>query len=295
MLMTLKQLFERAELLRRKLQEEESSERFRGLLNRAKDVWKPYKPSRVEKKVAAIDSGWNYRMYCGFYLYAIRAIAVTQSSEAVIEPITDVDILPMEAEGSDISPELYIQGVAECYEHDLASKVSKFLDITLVDGSILARLNAMHTLNRVKLFKEYAVYVKPLRNTKNILFVSKYSQDRSLVHGALGDVYYINRATKDVGFTEPIMFEKDGMTVSVFYARLSKDSDAIHVEVPAIVDSEYVKSVIDALYSTAVKGYPYALMVAHEMASLPNDLIDVLSEVAGLSVLPIAREVLEVG
>jgi NurA-like 5'-3' nuclease len=67
------------------------------------------------------------------------------------------------------------------------------------------------------------------------------------------------------------------------------------VEVPAIIDSEYVKSVIDALYSTAVKGYPYALMIAHEMASVPNDLIDMLSEVAGLSVLPTAREVLEVG
>ncbi|MEM1665977.1 MAG: DNA double-strand break repair nuclease NurA [Nitrososphaerota archaeon] len=293
--MTLKQLFERAKLVKQRLQEEESSERFREWLSRAKDVWKSYKPSKVEKKVAAIDSGWNYRTYCGFYLYAIRAVAVAQSSETVTDPIVDVDILPMEDDGSGISPELYIQGIAECYEHDLASKVANLLDIVLVDGSILARLNAMRTLSRVKLFREYAVYVRPLKNAKNILFVSKYSQDRSLVHGALGDVYYINRVTNNIGYTEPITFERDGMTISVFYVRLSKNSDAIHVEVPAIVDLEYVRSVIDALYNTAVKGYPYALMVAHEIASLPNDFMDMISEVAGLSVLPTAREVLEVG
>lgn len=295
MLMTLKQLFERAELLRQRLKEEESSERFKEWLNKAKSVWREYKPDKVEKKVAAVDSGWNYRTYCGFYLYAIRTIAVTPSSEAVIEPIVDVDILPMEAEGSGVSPELYIQGVAESYEHDLASRASKLLDIILVDGSILARLNVMHTLNRVKLFKDYVACIRPLRNAKNILFISKYSQDRSLVGGALGDVYYINRATKDIGYTEPKTFERDGMNVTIFYIRLSKNSDAIHVEVPAIVDSEYVRSVIDALHSTAIKGYPYALTVAHEMATLPNDFMDMLSEVAGLSVLPTAREVLEVG
>jgi len=293
--MTLKQFFEHAKLLKQKLQEEESSERYKEWVNRAKDVWRHYQPKEVKKKIAAIDSGWNYRTYCGFYLYAIRAMAVTPSSEIVIEPVVEVDILPMEAEGSGVNPELYMKSIAECYEHDLASRASNLSDVVLVDGSILARLNEKRILDRVKLFKEYAVYVRPLRNSKNILFISKYSQDRSLVGGALGDVYYINKATRDIGYTEPITTEKDGLVVSVFYVRLSENSDAIHVEVPAIIDSEYVKSVIDALYSTAVKGYPYALMVAHEMASVPNDLIDMISEVAGLSVLPAAREVLEVG
>lgn len=275
--------------------EEEGSERYKEWLDRAKNVWKPYKPEKVGRKVAAVDSGWNYRTYCGFYLYAIRAIAVTPSSETVIEPIVEVDTLPMEAEGGGMSPELYMQKIAECYEHDLASRASKLLDIVLVDGSILARLNLMFVLKKVKLFREYVAYLRPLRDKKNILFISKYSQDRSLVCGALGDVYYINRATRDIGYTEPIISEKEGTTVSVFYVRLSENSDAIHVEVPAVVDSEYVRSIIDALYGTTVDGYPYALMVAHEMASVPNNLINMLSETAGLSVLPTAREVLEVG
>ncbi len=292
--MTLKQLFECAKSLRDKLQKDESSEKYREWLNRAKDIWRPYKPKKLELEVAAVDSGWNYRTYCGFYLYAIRAMAVKQSSEIVTESIVDVGILPMESKGAGISPELYMQGIAECYEHDLASRVSKFLDIVLVDGSILARLNMMYNLKKVRLFREYVVYVRPLRNAKNILFISKYSQDRSTIRGALGDVYYINKATRDVGYTEPIMHEKGGMLASVFYVRLSENSDALHVEVPAEINSEYVESVIDVLRSMAVKGYPYALMVAHEMASISNELIDMLSEVAGLSVLPTAREVLKV-
>ncbi|MEM2909986.1 MAG: DNA double-strand break repair nuclease NurA [Nitrososphaerota archaeon] len=293
--MTLKQLFERANLLKQRLREEEGSERYQAWLKRAKNVWRPYQPKKVRKKIAAVDSGWNYRMYGGFYLYTIRAMAVAPSSETVTEPVVEVDIIPMGVEDSGIRPELYMQGVAECYEHDLASKASKFSDIVLVDGSILARLNAMDILKKVRLLKDYVVYMRPLKNARNILFISKYSQDRRLIRGGVGDVYYINRATRDIGYTEPIISEKEGVMTSVFYVRLSENSDAMHVEVPAIVNSEYVKSVIDALYGTAVKGYPYALMVAHEMASVPNDLMDMVVEAAGLAALPTAREVLEVG
>lgn len=292
--MTLKLLFERANLLKQRLKQE-GGEMHAAWLSRARDVWRPYRPSICGRSIAAVDSGWNYMTYGGFYLYAIRAVAVAPSSEDVTEPFVDVDIVPMEAEGSGISPELYIKGLAECYEHDLASRASKFLDIVLVDGSILARLNMADALKRARLFREYAVHVRPLKDVKNVLFVSKYSQDRSLIKGALGDVYYINRATRSIGYTEPIASERDGMRVSVFYMRLSENSDAVHVEVPAIVDSDYVESMIDALHGTAVKGYPYPLIVAHSMASVDDGLMEMVAEAAGLAVLPTSREVLEVG
>jgi len=288
-------LFEKAAQLKSKFEEFEKSENvgtFQEILERASQGWKKYKPEPREAMVLAIDSGWNHRLYTGFYVYAIKATAVDESMN-LYHPIAEMDMLSGDPYQAGLTPDNFLKYQAEIYEHGIAYEVLGEGDLVLVDGSLIARLMDIGKRISPSLRTEYMAYVKPLKNSDKLAFVSKYSHDKSLFGGELGDVYYINHATREIGYTTPHVVERDGIEFSVFYARLSEHSNALHVEVPAVIGEDYVKWFIDVLHQTSIAGYPYALRVAHKAASLPDQLMDSLCKTAGLMGWMRAREVLE--
>jgi hypothetical protein len=289
------ELFEKATSLRWKMNAitELKTEEFREKVRKAKELWVDYKPEPLDAIVWAVDSGWNYRLYPGFYVYALKVAAVDMGTK-INHSVTEVDMLSGDPYNAMLLPELALKYIAEGYEHEIALKASDGSDLVLVDGSLIARLEDVMNREQQRLKIEYMAHLKPVIGTENIAFISKYSHDRSLIGGSLGDIYYINMAVGDVGYTRPFIVTRHGWTFSVFYARLSNDANALHVEVPSTIDEGFVKRFIDALSETAVRGYPYQLMVAHKVANLSNDLMDMLCKAAGLTGFQEARGVLAV-
>jgi NurA-like 5'-3' nuclease len=64
--------------------------------------------------------------------------------------------------------------------------------------------------------------------------------------------------------------------------------------VPSAIDESFVQRFINALSETAVRGYPYQLIIAHKVANLSNDLMEMLCKAAGLTGFQEARGVLNV-
>jgi hypothetical protein len=282
----LEELFEKAAYLRLKLEELQKLKNIKSFqenVDKIKDVWREYHPKEVSRaKVIAIDSGWNYRLYAGFYVYAIKVAAVDESMN-IYSPITDMDLLSGDPFDAGLTPENFLKYQAEIYEHEVAYKTRDEADLILVDGSLISRLTDVNKRASKALQTEYMAYVKPLVNRKKLLFISKYSHDKNLLGGILGDVYYINIATMKIGYTLPYYVDKYDMSFSVFYVRLSEYSNALHVEVPATIDEEYIQKFIDIIYEKTIDGYPYVLRLAHDMVELPSTLMDSLCKTAGLT------------
>ncbi len=291
----LEALFEMAVRLKSKLEGLEKLGEvggFQETLNRAREGWRVYEPKPERAKVLGVDSGWNYRLYPGFYVYAIKAAAVDESMN-LYHPVAEMDMFSEDPYQAGLTPDNFLKYQAEMREHDIAYKVLNEADLILVDGSLIARLMDVSKRSSTSLQTEYTAYVRPLIGNNKLAFVSKYSQDKSLFYGVLGDVYYINHATTEIGYTIPHVVERNNIKFSVFYVRLSEDSNTLHVEVPAIVDEDYVRGFINMLQETSIKGYPYVLRVAHKTTSVTDHLMDSLCKTAGLTGWIEAREVLE--
>ncbi|GBC71241.1 hypothetical protein HRbin02_01021 [Candidatus Calditenuaceae archaeon HR02] len=293
----LEELFEKAVRLKAKLEEFKRTDgagTVKEILDRARACYIEYSPKPRRAGILAIDSGWNYRLYTGFYIYAMKAAAVDEAVNTY-QSVTDVDMLSGDPYDAALSPDLFLKYQAEIHEHSIAYNVSEEEDpdLVLVDGSLIARLADISKRISKSLQTEYMAYVKPLMGNDKLAFVSKYSHDKSLFGGVLGDVYYINHATKGVGYTAPHVIEREDYKFSIFYVRLSEHSNALHIEVPAVVEEDSVKWFIDVLRERSIAGYPYALRLAHKTANLPDQLMDLICKTAGLTGWVEAREVLE--
>jgi hypothetical protein len=291
----LSELFEQAANLKWKINSvtELKTGELREKVRKAKELWVDYKPESLDATVWAVDSGWNYRLYPGFYVYALKAAAVDVGMR-INHSVAEVDMLSGDPYNAMLLPELALKYIAEGYEHEIALEASDDSDLVLVDGSLIARLEDIMNRQQQRLRIEYMAHLKPLIGTENIAFISKYSHDRSLIGGSLGDIYYINMAAGGVGYTRPFTITRHEWTFSVFYVRLSNDANALHVEVPSIIGEGFVERFIDALSETAVRGYPYQLMIAHKVANLSDELMDMLCKAAGLTGFQEARGVLNV-
>ena len=289
------ELFDKATHLKNKVEEFRGlkTASFQELVGRARGLWVGYRPKSADHAVLAVDSGWNYRLYEGFYVYALKAAAVDGSMN-ILHPAAEVDILAGDPHDAFLVPELTLKYMAESYEHDIALRASDNCDLVLVDGSLIARLEDVKRRDSPRLRTEYFASAKPLNGLKNVAFVSKYSHDKSLLGGELGDIFYLNAASSEVGYTKPFTVNRDEWAFSIFYVRLSENANALHVEVPAAVDEGFARLFIDMLCGTAVRGYPYTLMAAHKAVNVPDSLMDMLCKAAGLTGLHTAREVLRV-
>lgn len=298
----LEELFGKAVELGRRLSELER-EAFGELLEGAGKLWVPYEPRPADREltVLGVDSGWNLRFYEGFYVYAMRAAAVDET-EQVHHPSIELDI--MAGDQSGLTPENRLKLIAENAEHYIADQASREADLVLVDGSLIARLESADP-RRLKVGRaelaEYHSLVRSLRDKDNVVFVSKYSQDTSLLRGRLGDIYYISHGTSGPGYVLGPPQEKNynnygiryGIRITTAYVRLAEHARPLKIEVPAPLDEERVRWIIDTLAPRSVKGYPYTLYLAHRTVAVHDQLMDALCEAAGLSALPEAREVLE--
>jgi hypothetical protein len=112
----LEELFRKAVQLGQKIAIEDNV-RFRELLDRARELWTEYdpKPDAGNRIIMGVDSGWNVRLYEGFYVYALRAAAVDER-QRVHEPVVEFDRI---GGHSDLTPENYVKYQGEIAEPSL--------------------------------------------------------------------------------------------------------------------------------------------------------------------------------
>jgi hypothetical protein len=289
----LEELFKKAVQLGMRIAAQDVA-RFGELLERARELWTEYGPRHDPRTrvVMGVDSGWNVRLYEGFYVYALRAAAVDENQE-VHEPVAEFDMIGGEQTG--LTPENYVKVQGEMAEHYVADRVADEADLVLVDGSLIARLQSAHRLLReLHLLNEYLSLARSLRERRNVVFVAKYSHRRSLIRGELGDIYYIARSMRTPGYVLGQTDERFGIPITTAYIRLANDAQPLAIEVPSgDVGEEDVRHIMDVLSSRSVMGYPYALYLAHRVVSVSEALMDQLCRTAGLIAFREAREVLE--
>ncbi len=289
----LEELFSKAQELKEKLAKMERED-FLDLLELAKRLWVPYKPQPIgsEHTVYAVDSSWNIRLYDGFYVYALRAAAVDEAQE-VHHPVIEFDLMRRDMGG--LTPENSVKLIAENAEHYIAELASREADLVLVDGSLIARLRSAEIMLRPgSAHAEYLSWVRSLRGRENVVFVSKYSQDSSLLNGDLGDIYYFRAATDEQGYALGPRWLRDGVPITTAYIRLADHMSPLKVEVPAEVGEDHVRRLVDVLAPRSVRGYPYALILAHRTVVVGDKLMEALCVTAGLTGLSRPREVLEI-
>jgi len=289
----LEELFRKAVQLGQMITAEDKV-RFRELLDRARELWTEYdpKPDASDRTIMGVDSGWNVRLYEGFYVYALRAAAVDEH-QRVHEPVAEFNRIG--GAHSDLTPENYVKFQGEIAEHDVAYKVADEADYVLVDGSLVARLlNASNVLRDKSDLSEYLAFARALKGAKNVVFVAKYSRHRFLLQGELGDIYYIARSTKNPGYVLGQTYEHYGVPITPAYIRLAKHANPLAIEFPSWdVDEEDVRRIMDVLSSRSVMGYPYALYLAHRVVNVTDELMEQLCKAAGLTPFSEAREVLQ--
>ncbi len=290
----LEELFRKAVELSRRVSSDMDASDFRDLLSKAKELWIEYGPTPSKRRavVMGVDSSWDIKLYEGFYVYAMSAAAVDEQQE-VHHPVVEMDVMAGEL---GLTPENYVKILSEMAEFEIAERAAREADVVLVDGSLIAKtVNADQLIGGkpLLLFEKYLSFVKSLRGLNNIVFISKYSHDKTLIGGKLGDIYYIARGSERAGYAVGQIWREFEMEVTTAYIRLADGVGPLKVEIPSHVGEDEMRQLMDVLSVRSVNGYPYALYLAHRTVRITNGLMEELCKAAGLATYLEAREVLE--
>ncbi len=263
-------------------------EKHGSLMKLAKETWHEHEIEETESDLTGIDSSWNFIPYQGFYLYAVDAVSTKGDGSYAVPPafVVGLDTLTIKLGDKMVtSPTLALESIGMEYESELTKASLTKADLVLVDGSILAR----YYDRKQKKEGAYYEFIKELLKEKNLVFISKTSYSNVVLDGALGDIFYYNKATTGTGYSEPRL-DPAGVTTS--YARLAEHSPCIKLEVPGRVDEGRVRELLGHCKTGSIDGYPYVLREAHQRGKIRKDDLEKLANELGLAAEIGGREVL---
>lgn len=264
-------------------------------INEARDIWVEYEPRPLDSNLAGIDSSFNYRKYKGFYIYALAGVSIT-SKDNLVDPIVrvDVDNTRYDKDGGRMGIRNLL--LIECMkvEYELARRSlgnSNAIDLILIDGSILARMNDERTKRYSRVKDLYKNYNDLLHNDK-VLFIAKNSESNSILKGMLADIYYFSKAGTKPGYAYEHQRINDEH-VTVAYVRLRPCTPVIRVEIPGKKGEDNIRKVMDTLVLESISGYPYVLKLAHERCKVSDDNMSIIESMLGFSMEEGEREVVD--
>jgi DNA double-strand break repair nuclease NurA len=263
-------------------------EKHEATIRRAKGRWTEFEPVEKEGNLVGIDSSWNFIPYQGFYIYAVDAVSMRGNGSYLVPPDFDVDLSTLTVQlGEEFvsSPALALESVGMEYEFNQARACVGKADLVIVDGSILARY---YDRKRKKEGSFYE-YAKELMKEKTLLFLSKMSFSNITLDGALGDMFYYNKASSKPGYSEPHV-DPSGVTIS--YVRLAEYSPCVKLEIPGENKADQIEELMGSLKEGSVEGYPYVLRLAHEKGKISREEMEKLANLLGLNTEIGGRQVL---
>ena len=254
--------------------------KFEQILQKARENWIEFKPTKQEAITAGIDSSFNNTKFQGIELWATTAVSIKSNGEVLVD-LHDSGL------GSDID----LSRIASRMEIDACEKTVDYVDLVLMDGSL-------HSQFMTRQSSLDAAVVRMMKKKDNVLFIAKTSNTKKQFErlGSLaGDIFYYSHVTKDPGFSKLFVEKKYGQdkVIASTFVRLSNSTPIIKLEFLGEDHSEdEIKATLNKLYKNSVGGYPYALKLAHNNCKISDKELAKIVSLLGLSNEISSREVL---
>jgi hypothetical protein len=254
--------------------------KFEQILQKARENWVEYSPTKEEVVSAGIDSSFNNTKFQGIELWATTAVSIKSDGEILVD-LHDSGL------GSDTD----LSRIASKMEIDACEKTVDLVDLVLMDGSLHSQFMTRQS------FLD-ALVVKIMKKRDNVIFIAKTSNTKKQFEslGSLaGDIFYYNHITNNPGFSKIFVGKKYGTdkVISSTFVRLSDSTPIIKLEfLGDHRDNDEIKSTMNKLYKTSVGGYPYALKLAHNNCKISDKELAKMVSLLGLSNEIGSREVL---
>ena len=151
--------------------------KFEQIMQKARENWVEFVPTKEEAVTAGIDSSFNNTKFQGIELWAATAVSIKADGEILVD-LHDSGL------GSDID----LSRIASKMEIDACEKSVDLVDLVLMDGSLHSQfMTRQSTLDEV--------IVKTMKKNDNVIFIAKTSNTKKQFEnlGSLaGDIYYYN-------------------------------------------------------------------------------------------------------
>ncbi|MBI2643122.1 MAG: DNA double-strand break repair nuclease NurA [Nitrosarchaeum sp.] len=254
--------------------------KFEQILQKAKENWVEFTPTKQEVVTAGIDSSFNNTRFQGIELWATTAVSIKSDGEVLVD-LHDSGL------GSDID----LSKIASKMEINACERTVDLVDLVLMDGSL-------HSQFMTRQSSLDAMVVKTMKKRDNVIFIAKTSNTKKQFEslGSLaGDIFYYNHITKGPGFSKIFVEKKYGIdkVISSTFVRLSDSTPIIKLEfLGGHRDNDEIKSTMNKLYKSSIGGYPYALKLAHNNCKISDKELAKMVSLLGLSNEIGSREVL---
>ncbi len=254
--------------------------KFEQILQKARENWVEYTPTKQEAVTAGIDSSFNNTKFQGIELWAATAVSIKSDGELLVD-LHDSGL------GSDID----LSRIASKMEIDACEKSVDSVDLVLMDGSL-------HSQFMTRQSSLDALVIKTMKKNNNVIFIAKTSNTRKQFEnlGSLaGDIFYYNHVTNGPGFSKIFVEKKYGKdkAISSTFVRLNDSTPIIKLEFLGDGhDEDEIKSVMNKLVKNSVGGYPYSLKLAHNNCKISDKELAKMVSLLGLSNEIGSREVL---
>jgi len=254
--------------------------KFEQILQKARENWVEFTPTKEEASTAGIDSSFNNTKFQGIELWATTAVAIKSDGEILVD-LHDSGL------GSDTD----LSRIASKMEIDACERTVDAVDLVLMDGSLHSQFMTRQSVLDAQV-------VKTMKKRNNVMFIAKTSNTKKQFEslGSLaGDIFYYNHITKGPGFSKIFVEKKYGSdkVISSTFVRLSDSTPIIKLELLGSEHDEIeIKSLLNKLYKTSIGGYPYALKLAHNNCKISDKELAKMVSLLGLSNEIGSREVL---
>jgi len=254
--------------------------KFEQILQKAKENWIDYSPTKKQVVTAGIDSSFNNTKFQGIELWAVTAVSIKSNGEVLAD-----------RHDSGLGSDIELSRIASKMEIEACEQSVDLVDLVLMDGSLhsqfMTRQSSLDT-----------AIVKAMKKNDNVIFISKTSNTKKQFErlGSLaGDIFYYNHVTKNSGFSKTFVEKKYGKDkiISSAFVRLSDSTPIIKLEfLGENHDQDEIKSVMNKIFTNSVGGYPYALKLAHSNCKISDRELSKMVSLLGLSNEVGSREVL---
>ena len=254
--------------------------KFEQILQKARENWVEFTPTKEEVVTAGIDSSFNNTKFQGIELWATTAVSVKSDGEVLVD---------LHQSGLGAADD--ISSIASKMEIEACEKTVDSVDMVLMDGSLHSQLMTRQA-------SLGSLIVKTMKKKDNVIFVAKTSNTRKQFEklGSLaGDIFYYNHVTNSPGFSKIFVEKKYGTDkiISSTFVRLSDSTPIIKLEfLGDYHDDDKIKSTMNKLFKTSVGGYPYSLKLAHNNCKISDKELSKMVSLLGLSNEIGSREVL---
>lgn len=254
--------------------------KFEQILQKAKENWVEFTPTKQDVVTAGIDSSFNNTRFQGIELWATTAVSIRSDGQVLVD-LHDSGL------GSDVD----LSKIASKMEIDACERTVDLVDLVLMDGSL-------HSQFMTRQSSLDAMVVKTMKKRDNVIFIAKTSNTKKQFEnlGSLaGDIFYYNHITNGPGFSKIFVEKKYGVdkVISSTFVRLSDSTPIIKLEfLGGHRDNDEIKSTMNKLYKSSIGGYPYALKLAHNNCKISDKELAKMVSLLGLSNEIGSREVL---